>query len=163
VKAIESRWKIPRECGTLGHKGSPWEFFVGFVVDIDPTNNILRVTMQGHVTDSVALSCARTVGRCAAAYPGYRGIVDLSKVTKYDVSPEVIRQLARTPPTVSAEAYALVIVAPKEHPYGMSRMFQLLTETTRPNQHVVRTMDEAFELLQVKSPTFVPVDLSKMS
>ena len=42
-------------------------------------------------------------------------------------------------------------------------MFQLLTETTRPNQHVVRTMDEAFELLQVKSPTFVPVDLSKMS
>jgi hypothetical protein len=136
---------------------------VGFVVDFDATNNILRITMDGHITDSVALSCAKSVGRYAASHQGFRGIVDLSKVTKYDVSPEVIRQFARTPPNVSAEAYALVIVAPREHPYGMSRMFQLLSETTRPNQHVVRTMDEAFDLLQVKSATFVPVDLSSMS
>lgn len=134
---------------------------MGFVVDFDATNSILRITMEGHLTDSVALTCAETVGRCAVSYPKFRGIVDLSKVTKYDVSPEVIRQLARTPPTVSTEAYALVIVAPKEHSYGMSRMFQLLTETTRPNQHVVRTMDEAFEVLQLQSPTFVPVDLPK--
>jgi hypothetical protein len=135
---------------------------VGFVVDFDATNNILRITMDGHVTDSVALRCAETVGRSAASYPEFRGIVDLSKVTKYDVSPEVIRQLARTPPTIPTEAYTLVIVAPEAHPYGMSRMFQLVSETTRPNQHVVRTLEEAFELLQVKSPTFVPVDLSKL-
>jgi len=133
---------------------------VGFAVDFDATNNILRITMDGHVSDSVALSCAQTVGRCAARYPQYRGIVDLSNVTRYDVSPEIIRQLARTPPSASPGPNALVIVAPKEHSYGMSRMFQLLTETTRPNQHVVRTMDAALELLQVKSPTFVPVDLS---
>jgi hypothetical protein len=130
---------------------------VGFVVDFDATNNILRITMDGHITDSVALNCAKTVGRYAASHQGYRGIVDLSNVTKYDVSPEVIR------PNVSGEADALVVVAPREHPYGMSRMFQLLSETTRPNQHVVRTMNEAFELLQVKSATFVPVDLSSMS
>src|SRR5579863_4242651 len=150
-------WVRPRKRLRLGDSS------VGFVVDFDATNNILRITMDGHVTDSVALSCAQTVGRCAARYPEHRGIVDLSKVSKYDVSPELIRQLARTPPTVSAGASALVIVAPKEHPYGMSRMFQLLTETTRPNQHVVRTMDEALELLQAKSPTFEPVDLSRMS
>jgi hypothetical protein len=139
------------------------DFSVGFAVDFDATNKILRITMEGHVTDSVALSCAETVGRCAARYPKYRGIVDLSKVTKYDVSPEIIRQLARIPPTASSGTNALVIVAPKQHAYGMSRMFQLLTETTRPNQHVVRTMDEALELLQVKSATFVPVDLSSGS
>jgi hypothetical protein len=117
--------------------------------------------MDGHITDSVARGCAETVGRYAASLQKYRGIVDLSNVTKYDVSPEVIRQFARTPPNVSADAYALVIVAPREHPYGMSRMFQLLSETTRPNQHVARTMEEAFELLHVMSPVFVPVDLSK--
>ena len=136
---------------------------MGFAVDFDTKNNILRVTFDGHVTDSVALSCAETAGRCVAAYPAFRGIVDLLKVTKYDVSPEVIRQLARTPPSASGEAHALVIVAPKGHPYGMSRMFQLLSETTRPNQHVVRTMDEAFEILQLESPTFDPVDLPKTS
>ena len=134
---------------------------MGFVVDFDAKNNILRVSMHGHVTDAIALSCAQTVGRSAAAYPKCRTIVDLSAVTKYDVSPEIIRQLARTGPTVAAEANTLVIVAPKEHSYGMSRMFQLLSETTRPNQHVVRTMAEAIELLQIKSPTFVSVDLKR--
>jgi hypothetical protein len=132
---------------------------VGFVVDFDANNNILRVSLDGHLTDSIALSCAERVGGFAAAHPPRHGIVDLSKVTKYDVSPDIIRQLARTPPDRSQPAYPLVIVAPKEHAYGMSRMFQLLSETTRPNQHVVRTMDEAFEVLQVKSPSFVPVDL----
>lgn len=136
---------------------------MGFVVDFDATNNILRVTMDDHITDSVALRCAETVGRYAASRREYRGIVDLSNVTKYDVSPEIIRQFGRTPPNVSADAYTLVIVAPGKHPFGMSRMFQLLSETTRPNQHVVRTMEEAFELLHVMSPAFVPVDLSSMS
>jgi len=136
---------------------------VGFAVDFDATSNILRVTMDGHITDSVALRCAETVGRYAASLREYRGVVDLSNVTKYDVSPEVIRQFARTPPNVSADAYMLVIVAPREHPYGMSRMFQLLSEATRPNQHVVRTMHEAFELLQVVSPAFVAVGLSEMN
>src|SRR5258708_278767 len=89
-------------------------FSVDFVVDFDAQNNILRVTMHGHITDSVALRCAESVGKCAASYREYRGIVDLSNVTKYDVSPETIRLLARTPPDRSPEAYSLVVVAPKE-------------------------------------------------
>jgi hypothetical protein len=131
---------------------------VGFVVEFDARNNILRVTFEGHLTDAVAFDCAETAARWAASHPRFRGIVDLSRVTKYDVSPESIRRLARTPPSPSPAAYTLVIVAPKEHHYGMSRMFQSLSEGTRPNQHVVHTMDEAYRLLQVESPAFGPAD-----
>lgn len=50
-----------------------------------------------------------------------------------------------------------VLVVPKAIIYGMARMFQILGEKTRPDLHVVRTMDEAYRLLRVESPEFGPV------
>ena len=41
--------------------------------------------------------------------------------------------------------------------YGMSRMYSMLTEERRPNRQVVRTMEEAYELLGVTSAQFVRV------
>ena len=42
--------------------------------------------------------------------------------------------------------------------YGLARMFQILTEDTRPELRVVRTMDEANRLMEVESPEFQPVE-----
>ena len=130
---------------------------MGFVADFDATNNILRVTFEDHLTDAIAFDCSKSIKKWAASHPPAHVIVDLSKVTKYDVSPEAIRQLAMNPQS----APTLVVVAPTANAYGMSRMYQLLTEGTRPNQDVVRTMDEAYSLLQVKSPEFGPVNWAK--
>jgi hypothetical protein len=136
---------------------------LSFAADFDAINNVLRITIDGQLTDSVALDCSETLRKCAALFPGRHNIVDLSQVTKYDVSPDAIRQLAVMPPSpVQATSRMLVVVAPKEHAYGMSRMFQLLTERSRPNQHVVHTMDEGFELLGIKSPEFGPIDWPKI-
>ena len=131
---------------------------MGFFADFDPTNNILRITLEGHLTDAVAFDCADKVGAFSASQPPTNTIVDLSSTTKYDVSPEAIRRLARTPPSTSPTTQTLVVVAPKANAYGMSRMFQMMTEGTRPNQHVVRSMDEAYKLLGVKSPDFRPLN-----
>ena len=134
---------------------------MGFVVDFDATNNILRTVIEGHLTDAVAFALAETVSKCEASRPVGASIVDLSKVTKYDVSPDAIREFAMTSLSPSLAARTLVIVAPKEHAYGMSRMYQLLTEGTRPNQHVVRTLEEAYAVLRVTSPEFGPLNLPK--
>jgi hypothetical protein len=48
-------------------------------------------------------------------------------------------------------------VAAKDVVYGATRMFQVLSENTRKNVHVVRTLDEAYKLLGIESPRFVPV------
>ena len=37
-------------------------------------------------------------------------------------------------------------------------MFQILSEKTRPDLHIVRTIDEAYRLLNVESPEFKPLD-----
>jgi hypothetical protein len=50
-----------------------------------------------------------------------------------------------------------VIVASQDFLFGMMRMLQLLSEETRPELLVVRTMDEAYRWLLVDAPDFSPV------
>jgi hypothetical protein len=130
-----------------------------FVMDFDARNSILRVTLQGRVTDAVILDTYAAVARYVASHPPCRGITDISEVEEFEVSSNTIRQLAEKPPAFPT-ADMRILVAPKAHVYGMARMFQILGGKTRPNLHIVRTMDEAYSLLQVESPEFIPVSTS---
>jgi hypothetical protein len=128
----------------------------GFILEFDAKNNVLRVTLEGHLTDAILLDAYATTARCAASRPGCRGITDVTQVTKFDVSSNALRQLAETPPAIPSEQMR-IFVAPTTFVYGMARMFQMLGERTRPNLHIARTLDEAYRLLQVESPEFHPV------
>jgi hypothetical protein len=66
--------------------------------------------------------------------------------------------LASLPIAIEVESM-LVIVAPKNVVYGLSRMFSTYSEQTRPNLGVVRTMDEAFSLLGISSPQFSRINI----
>ena len=129
---------------------------MGFVLDFDAKNNILRVTLEGRLTDAILLEGYAAAVRYVASHGPCRGITDVSQVTKFDVSNDTIKQLAGTSPAFPT-AYMRVFVAPKDFVYGMARMFQILGGETRPNLHIVRTMGEAYRLLQVESPEFVPI------
>jgi hypothetical protein len=129
---------------------------MAFVIDFDARNSILRVTLQGQVTDEVMFDAYATVARYFASHPPCRGIADFSQVEKFDVSSNTTRQLEETPPAFPNPEMR-ILVAPKAHVYGMARMFQMLGAKTRPNLHIVRTLDEAYRLLEVESPGFGPV------
>ena len=124
-----------------------------FVVDFDAKNNILRWTLEDEVTDAVLLDFYAVATKYAASHPPCRSIIDFSKVTDFHVSSETVRQVAAAPTALPAQ-YLRVIVIPSDFIYGMGRMFQILSEKTRPELHVVRTMDEAYRLLHVESPEF---------
>jgi hypothetical protein len=129
---------------------------MAFVLDFDAKNKVLRITLEGQMTDAVLLDVYAAIARYVASHSPCRGIVDVSGVTQFDVSSKAIRQLAETPPAFPAP-YMRIFVSPKAHVYGMARMFQILGAETRPNLHIVRTMDEAYRLLQVESPDFSQV------
>jgi len=129
---------------------------VGFILEFDAKNAVLRATVDGVVTDEGLVDCNATVARYYASHPPCRGIVDFSKVTKFEVSSETIRRLASGTPAIPTENVR-VLVTPTDVVYGMARMFQVLGEKTRPDLHVVRTLEEAYKLLQLKSPEFGPV------
>jgi hypothetical protein len=131
-------------------------FSVGFVLDFDAKNNVLRVTLEGLLTDAIMLDAYTTVARYVASHPPCRGICDITPVTKFEVSSSAIRQMAESSPAFPT-AYVRVFVASTSLVYGMARMFQMLGEKTRPNLHIVRTLDEAYFLLQLESPEFSPL------
>jgi hypothetical protein len=125
-------------------------------MDFDTKNNLLRVALEGRVTDAILLDAYAAVERYVASHGPCRGLVDISGVTKFDVSSHVIRELTRRSPAIP-KGYMRVFVAPLDSMYGMVRMFQILTELTRPDLHVARTIDEAYRLLRVEAPEFTPV------
>ncbi len=130
---------------------------MGFVLDFDAKNNILRGTLEGPFTGAILLDYYAAAARYTASHPPCRGIWDFSKVeAKVDVSSDTIRQLVGRSPIIPP-GYMRVVVAPQDFLFGMMRMLQILSEKARPELHVVRTMDEAYRLLQAELPEFSPV------
>lgn len=129
---------------------------MGFVMEFDARNNILRGTLRGRLTDAILLDYYEAAAAYTTSHPPCRCIWDFSEVTNFDVSSDAIRQVAGKSPLIPA-GYMRVIVAPQDFLFGMMRMLQILSENTRPDLHVVRTLGEAYRLLLVESPEFSPV------
>ena len=53
----------------------------------------------------------------------------------------------------------MVFVVSSEMAFGLARMFSTLIEQWRPNRYAVRTMEEAYELLKITNPEFVPISV----
>ena len=126
---------------------------IGITFEFDAKNNVLRVAVDGQVTDSVLLDFYGLASDYTASHPPCRGLWDFSGVTSFDVSSGTMRQLARSSP-LTPPGYISVLVAPGDFLFGMARMFQILGEKTRPELHVVHTMEEAYRLLGVKNLEF---------
>ena len=131
---------------------------MSFTMEFDNKNAILRITFEGRVEDRDAFLCSEAARKWLAVNHPSSSIVDLSRVTRYDVSANAIKELSALPRTDFHGM--LVIVAPKDAAFGMSRMFQILTER-KLLIRVVRTVDEAFTVLDVVSPEFSPLASAK--
>jgi hypothetical protein len=130
---------------------------MGFVMDFDAKNNILRGTLEGPLTGAILLDSYDAATRYTASHPPCRGLWDFSKVTaNADISSAIIRQVVGKSPIIPA-GYMRVVVAPQDFLFGMMRMLQILSEEARPELHVVRTIDEAYRLLRIESPEFSPI------
>ena len=125
----------------------------------DSTNRILCGRLDGRVADGVLKEFYRVATEYVAQIDPMAGIADLSAVTSFEVSPETARELARLSPIMADPNRVRVIVAPSDHIFGMMRLFQLEGEPTRPNLHVVHTMNEALAVLGVQDPKFERVQM----
>ena len=130
---------------------------MGFVMDFDAKNNILRGTLEGPLTGAILLDSYEAATRYTASHPPCRGLWDFSKVTaNAEISSNIIRQVVGKSPIIPS-GYMRVVVAPQDFLFGMMRMLQILSEEARPELHVVRTLDEAYRLLRIESPEFSPI------
>ena len=128
-----------------------------FQFQFDPVNRLLVCRASGVVTDKSLREFYRLVGKYVALTDPGAGIADLSGVTSLRASPETIRALAGSPPPLSDPKVPRYLVATSDHVFAMCRMFELQGERTRPLLRVVRTLAEAYELLDIQEPQLEPV------
>jgi hypothetical protein len=132
---------------------------VPYTFEFDSTNNILRCRLNGQVNDEALNDFFRTGAQQAIrTHPG-AGVVDLSEVTSFEASAEAIQQVAQSTPVLRNPNLRRIIIAPSPESYGMMRMFEIHGEEQRPNLHVVRTEGEAWAILGVQNPRFVPLEV----
>ncbi len=68
-----------------------------------------------------------------------------------------VRELASNPPAISDPERPRVLVAGSDYLFGLARMFQMLSDISRPRLSVVRTTKQALDLLGVANPQFEPI------
>jgi hypothetical protein len=130
---------------------------VPYQIDFDSKNRILRARFEGHVTDTDLKEGYRFGQENVTRFDPLSGITDFSGVTAVAFSAQTMRDLARTKPIMPDPSRPVVFVAPTPDLFGMARMFELEGAETRPNLHVVGTMEEAYQVLNVRNPDFVTV------
>jgi hypothetical protein len=110
-----------------------------FRADFDATAKVLLIRVAGRFSDD----------SMAALYAVWR---KLSLICEFDPSVQGIRNLANQLGMTELH----IMVAPQTYAYGVLRMFQGLSERSRPLLQIVHTIEEAFSALGIRSPQFAP-------
>jgi hypothetical protein len=124
------------------------------VVDLDPTHRVLRITVTRALTDESSSEIYRAIASLAATGGPYASILDLSQVEDYyPASAKTIRTFAAAAPVLPA-GRPRVVVVPQPALFGLARMFEMHRDSMEGQFHVVHSMDEAYELLEVNPEDF---------
>jgi hypothetical protein len=126
--------------------------------EFDPANRVLLARLEGRLTETLLSEYSAAIRKYAIQTDALAGIFDFSLITEVETSSNFIRDLAREAPSFpDAMKRPRIIVAPEKHVFGLSRMFQIMGEDTRPLLQVVHTMEEAFRELNIKTAHFLPL------
>jgi hypothetical protein len=156
VAITQHWWDYPRTGSTQDGTAMPYLF------EFDAAAGLLQGRLYGVVTSEELTDYYRDAVKCAAAKRPRSGITDLTGVTSFEVSPQIIREIASMRPAIPDEELLRVIVASSPDIFGMARMFESHGEATRPNLHVVRTYKEALAIVSVQQPKLETVDLARL-
>jgi len=135
---------------------------MGYQFQFDAENKILLLRFEGRLTDELAEELYWAVRTRSITTDARAGIWDFSPVTKFDVSPRMIFDLAnREPAMPDATRRPRFIVAPTMLGHGVSRLIEFTTSDRNPLLKIVLSVDEAFAALGVQAPHFEPLELSR--
>jgi len=129
---------------------------VPYRFDFDPFNRIARCSLEGRIGAEEVKKCYQDAADFFAITDAHAGIFDLTGVVSLDFPTQTVRELAKRPPVLPNPDRIRVAIAPAPAVFGVARMFELLTDKTRPNLHIVRTAQEAWAILCVLEPQFKP-------
>ena len=125
--------------------------------ELDATHRVLLFRFTGDVSEQRIGRFYNEAGTQIERINPRAAIFDFTAVTSFDVSSASVRSLAEASPLIPDAACPRVVVAPAEHIFAMSRMFQIRGGTSRPSFSVVRSMAEALAVIGLDSADFKPL------
>jgi hypothetical protein len=123
------------------------------VIDLDPAAGIVRVTVDGVLTDGLLRETRNTLKQVVFGSGPYSGIFDFSRVAEDRVSSEGIRVLAGEAPTILSGRQR-VVVASTPSLHGLFRMYEMSRDGMRVDLEVVEFIDEAYRMFGVRPEDF---------
>ncbi|MDB4952386.1 MAG: hypothetical protein JWM27_5035 [Gemmatimonadetes bacterium] len=114
---------------------------------IDPERGLVESAVSGEVTDEVMLQRQAVLRAHPLFRPHFRQLLDLSGVTRVQVTADCIRRLALGTPFGAGSRRA--IVASRPAAVGMARMFQVLAEERQNDVRVFPDVRSAREWLGI--------------
>lgn len=127
------------------------------VLEFDWQERLIRVAVQGELSDAGATELYWFVQRFVGTHDVRGGILDLSPVASLSVSLNTVRQLAKLP-ALFPGPMVRVIVAPGALMFGMARLFQITRSEIHGDLYVVHTMEEAYKIHGYKTLHFERVE-----
>jgi hypothetical protein len=124
------------------------------VIDLDPAARVVRVTVDGVLTDKLLMETYSTLKQVVSENGGpYSGIFDFSHVAEDCVSPEGIRMLAREAITILSGRLR-VVVASTPSLHSLFRMYEMSRDGMRVDLQVVGSIAEAYRMFGVHPEDF---------
>jgi hypothetical protein len=121
---------------------------MAYLFRFDDQSRTLQTVVRGVVSDASLLELNSVLEKVWVVRNPRLLWFDWSAVTEIKVSKSAIRSLATAPSKIPPDVLR-VHIAPQDHAYGLTRMFQILAGERRPKIFVVRTNQEAQQLLGV--------------
>lgn len=120
---------------------------MGFRMEFDERANLFILRFDGLLTEAAFLEGLGAGTIIVSQWEFCKAILDLTEVTELEDPQQVVRKLVINPPPRNPGPR--VLVAKQDLLFGLFRMMQVLGAQRYPDLHVVRSLDEAYEMLKI--------------
>ena len=131
---------------------------MGFRFEFDPANKILMTRLDGELTDELIKETDVGMRKHLLEKNPQVHIVDCSSVSKFLISGDAVRSLARREPALPGANCRRFFVMPSTASFGLARMFQIAGEPHYDSVTIARSLEEILTTLKIEAPRFEPLE-----
>lgn len=116
------------------------------VLKIDASRKVAYSAFYGKISDAEFMEHRSAIRSDPDFKPDFNEIVDFTAVTEASLSESALATLAASPSLFEKSALHIV-VASADWVFQMAGKYKSMSRSSRPNFHIVRSREEAYQLL----------------
>lgn len=133
-----------------------------FTLFFDRNHKVLLVKFGRTLTRPALEAMVQAAREFAGVHGNCDGIVDFSAVEKLEIDVAYLRAYGGSPRVMAGARR--ILVAPHDEMFGIARLYGLHQSTSQGEEPmVVRSLQAAYDLLDLKDPDFQPLEIGGQS